>query len=381
MPVEIIVLGAGFGGLEASTGLKRELGDDVSVTLFDKRSYFMPGFSKYDLVFGRENNIRRGQYSDLKKQGITFFQETISAIKPDSKIVMTDRRTLAYDYLIIALGAEVHPELTPGLVQGGYEFYTPEGAAHLHQALEAFTGGSILISILGMPYKCPPAPYEMAFLLDSFFTKKGLREKVTLKVLSPGGKALPVAPAPSQAIEQMMAERGIEFMPKHLVTALDPASKQATLDGRDPMPYDMFIGVPIHKVPRVMWNSALDAKGWVKVDQSTLRTEFEGVYAIGDVTNIPVGELALPKAGVFAEEAAKIVTADLVNRIRQSSATVHYDAIGGCFVDLGTGETGMLESNFFGGAAPDVQFVRYAETPESMKDTFVSERYSRWFGK
>ena len=379
MSINIIVLGAGFGGLEASTGLKRELGKDVSVTLVDKKDYFMTGFNKYDILFGREADIRKGYYRDLVGQGVDFLQEEVVSLELEEKRVVTDKRALSYDYLIVALGADLHPEAIPRFVSGGYEFYSPEGARRLRPVIEAFQGGTILISIFDKVYKCPPAPYELAFLLDDYFRAKGMRERVNLKVLTPVPRPLPVSPTASDEIERLLAECNIELLTQRRVIELDSEHQCAIVEGHSPLAYDLFIGIPIHKPPKVILDSPLGAAGWVAVDRENLHTSIDNVYAVGDVTSIPVGGFAVPKAGVFAENAARVVVQDLVSRIRNRPAASRYEARGACFVEFGRGRIAMLDADFLSQAQPQV-VLKDIPGEVAPKKTFVAERLRRWFG-
>jgi sulfide:quinone oxidoreductase len=379
MSTNIVVLGAGFGGLEVSTGLKRELADDVSVTLIDKKDHFMAGFNKYDIIFGRENTIRKGYYTDLKKLGIKFFQDTVTALDLNGNRIVTDKQNIPYDYLIVALGADLAPEIVPGFTAAGYEFYSPEGAAALHQVIGSFDGGTILISIFDKPYKCPPAPYEMAFLLDDYFTGKGIRDRVRIRILIPFPRTIPVAPAVSDEIERLLKESNVELLTRHRVVGLDTECKEAAVEGKEPIPYDLFLGVPVHRVPKVILESPLGAQGWIVVDRDTLRTSFENVYAVGDITDIPVGGFAVPKAGVFAENAGKIVVQDIVSRIGRAEPPERFTAKGACFLEVGRGRLLKLDADFLGG--PEPRIVLQTETEGSVsKQNFVKERLHRWFG-
>jgi sulfide:quinone oxidoreductase len=379
MSTNIVVLGAGFGGLEVSTGLKRELADDVSVTLIDRKDHFMAGFNKYDLVFGREHTIRKGYYSDLTKQGIQYLQETVTALNLSGNSIATDKRSIPYDYLVVALGADLAPETIPGFAAGGYEFYSPEGASALRPVIESFEGGTILMSIFDKPYKCPPAPYEMAFLLDDYFTGKGIRDRVRIRMLIPFPRTIPVAPAVSDEIERLLKESNIELMTRHRVVGLDTESKAAAVEGKEPIPYDLFLGVPVHRVPKVILESPLGAQGWIAVDRDTLRTSIDNVYAVGDITDIPVGGFAVPKAGVFAENAGKIVVQDIVNRIGNKGASEKFTGQGACFLEIGGGRLLKLDANFLGG--PEPRIVLQTESAGSVsKQNFVNERLHRWFG-
>jgi sulfide:quinone oxidoreductase len=281
----------------------------------------------------------------------------------------------------VALGAELAPELTPGFPEGGYEFYSLEGADRLYPVLDGFTSGTILLSIFGAPYKCPPAPYEAAFQLHDFYRRKGVREQVAIKMLIPAPVPLPVAPGAAEEVGRRFAERGIELLTQHKVTALDPAGNQALIAGHEPMAYDLFIGVPLHRPPAVVRDSALGQGGWIRVNRDNLATGFENVYAVGDVTAIPVGERAVPKAGAFAEDAAKVVVSDIVYRITGQGRPKKFEAVGTCFLEFGDENVAQISANYLGQEEPQVALEEPSATLRESKDHFKDDRIRRWFGR
>lgn len=378
MGKDILILGAGFGGLEAATGLRERLDDSHKITLVDKNDSFVIGFNKFDVMFGRRSaESVKSYYKDLAAAGVDFVRGEVREIDLISKRVVVDSAEFAYDYLIIALGADLALEATPGLVSGGHHFYSLEGAEKLRPVIENFTGGTILISILGAPYKCPPAPFEAAFQLHDLFTAKGIRDNTNIKVLTPAPRALPVSPTGTVEVERRLKERDIPLLTGHKVTSLDPENKQAIIEDHDPMNYALFIGVPLHVPPRVVRESAFG--GWIMVNHDNLETEFHNVYAVGDVTKIPVGEGAVPKAGAFAEGAAKEVVKDIVNKILGRNDPVKYEGIGACLLEFGAGEIARLEANFLASDTPGVVLVGPSADFRRDKIDFETSRKGRWF--
>ncbi|MEO8960961.1 MAG: FAD-dependent oxidoreductase [Ginsengibacter sp.] len=378
--MNILILGAGFGGLEVATSLRAKLDENFKVTLIDKKDFFIVGFSKFDLMFGRKTpEDVKSYYSELRKQGIDFVQDTIERIDPHKKVVKTTGATFTYDYLVIGLGVDLHPEAIPGFKEGGYSFYSFEEAQRLRPAVEEFKAGTILISIFNKPYQCPPAPYEGALQLHDYFEKKGTRANITIKVLAPGPIPLPVSKETSASIMKLLSKHDIEFLPKHKVTALDTIKKQAIIDGLAPMDYDLFMGVPIHRPPKVILESVFGKDGWIKVDRTNLKTEFDNVYAIGDVTHIPVGDFAVPKTGSFAEDAAKAVVADMMNRIKGEHNEVKYHAAGTCYFELESGKVAKIDANFLGGDEPQLSFIGPSEEYLADKIEFETSRIKKWF--
>ncbi len=382
MGKEILILGAGFGGLEAASSLSERLDPSHRITLIDKNDYFIIGFSKFEVMFGRQTAEEvKSYYTNLAHRRVNFVQDTIEGIDLEGKQVRTRGATFTYDYLIVALGAELAPELTPGFPEGGYEFYSLEGADRLYPVLDSFSSGTILLSIFGAPYKCPPAPYEAAFQLHDFYRRKGVREQVAIKMLIPAPVPLPVAPGAAEEVGRRFAERGIELFTQHKVTALDPVRKQAQIAGHGPMAYDLFIGVPLHRPPAVVRDSVLGQGGWIRVNRDNLATEFERVYAVGDVTTIPVGAGAVPKAGAFAEDAAKVVVSDIVTQITGQGRPKKFEAVGTCFLEFGDENVAQISANYLGQEEPQVALEEPTAALRESKVHFKDDRIQRWFGR
>ena len=253
----------------------------------------------------------RLRYRDIAKPNIDVRQETVISIDPDRKSVVTDRGVHEADILVIALGADLDVDATPGLLECGHEFYSFEGAAQLRGTLAGFDRGDIVIAVLGGFFKCPPAPYETAFMLHDLLTRRGVREACTISLLTTMPKPIPISDEVSSAILALCDERGIRYSHSTWVDHLDPDKHEASLrDGRS-VPFDLFLGVPVHRAPRVVVGSGLTDDGWVAVDPATLATKFPGVYAVGDVTSAPV-----PRAGVIAEGEASTVADVLIAEVK-----------------------------------------------------------------
>jgi sulfide:quinone oxidoreductase len=380
MNKHILILGAGFGGLEAATSLREELPADYTITLVDRNDHFLIGFSKFDVLFGRYGAEQvKAYYHDLAAEGVHFIRNEITRIDPVERRVYTTDHAFTYDYLIIALGADVAPELTPGFAEGGYEFYTLAGAERLHGVIRDFAGGDILLCILGQPYKCPPAPYEAAFQLRDFFLRRGISDRVGIKVLVPTPVALPVAPGADQEVKRRFAAREIELYTQHGVTAIDPARKVAVLPNGNMMAYDLFVGVPVHRPPAVVRESPLGNGSWIPVDPFTLQTGFTNVFAVGDVTHVPVGAQAVPKAGAFAETAARVVVSQIVYRETGRGEVQRYEAQGTCYLEFGDDEVAQISANFLGGNAPVVKLDQPSQQLREEKERFRNDRLERWF--
>lgn len=377
MPTSVLVLGAGFGGLELATRLAEELRGRVEITLIDRADAFVFGFSKLDVMFGRRTpEAVRLRYGDITTPHVRFRQETITSIDPDARRVTTDLDTYEADVLVVALGADYDLAATPGLAEAGNEFYTVPGAEVLRDVLRSFETGTAIVGVCGAPFKCPPAPSEAAILLDEFLRDRGVRDGVRIQVVIPFGTPVPPSPATSEAILATFAERGIEFVPDHKVATLDPDAREAVLDDGRRLPYDLFLGVPVHRVPAVVEDSGLAEGGWIPVDPGTLATRFEGVYAVGDVTSV-----GTPKAGVFAEGAARVVADHLIARIRGASAPPGYDGTGSCYIEFGGHEVARVDVDFFSTPGhPTGTFVPPSPETTAEKADWASSRRARWFG-
>jgi sulfide:quinone oxidoreductase len=371
----VVVLGAGFGGLELATRLSVGAPDEVDVTLIDKNDAFVFGFSKLDVMFGRATvSDVRTHYRDIRKPSVTFRQETVTAIDPDTRRVTTDQGTYDADVLVVALGADLDPAATPGLLEDGHEFYSLEGAARLTSVLSAFESGHVVVGVMGTPYKCPPAPCETALMLHDLFESRGVRGAVEITVASPLPVPVPPSPATSEAILAEFAERAITYLGGQTVAALDPGRHVAALHGGAELAYDLFLGVPLHRAPQVVVDAGLCEGGWVAVDPYTLATKFPGVYGLGDVANAPV-----PRAGVFAERAAAVVAERILADLHGGESAT-YDGYGACYIEFGGGRVAKVEVTFItengpqGGpfTAPSLELARD-------KEEFGTSRITRWF--
>ncbi|HLX33000.1 MAG TPA: FAD-dependent oxidoreductase [Gaiellaceae bacterium] len=372
----IVILGAGFGGLELASRLSDELAGEVRVTLIDKNDGFTFGFSKLDILFGRKDAAAvRLPYREIAKPGVEFHQETVTTIDPATRRVTTDAGEYAADILVVALGAEYDVAATPGLAEGGYEYYSIPGAERLRDALPSFTGGTILIGVLGQPFKCPPAPFEGAFLLHDQLIERGLREQTEIRVIAPMSVPVPVTAEVSQRFLDELAARRIEYMAKTRVVELDPSSNEAVLESGERIAYDFFIGVPIHRVPAVVAESGLAPEGWIAVNADNLMTPFPDVYGVGDVVGLPMA-----KAGVFAENAADVVADDIKARLHGEKLGRRYEGQGNCYIEFGSGRVAQVQANFLGGPSPAAEVVGPSEELVAEKATFASVRRARWFG-
>lgn len=376
MKKRILVLGAGFGGLELSTLLSEAFGDAIEVTLIEKGDSFIFGFSKLDVMFGfAALDEVRLPYKEFVKPGVRLLQETVVSIDPSARRVTTDRGTHDGDYLVVALGADYDFDATPGLADTT-EFYTPAGAARLREILPTFNQGRVVIGVCGAPYKCPPAPSEAALMMDDYLTKRGIRSRCEITLILPLATPVPPSPETSRALLAAFAERNITFVGDREVRKIDARRRVATIDDGREFPYDLFLGVPVNRAPKILEESGMTEDTYVPVNPKTLETRFPDVYAIGDCAR-----QGTPKAGNFAEGAARAVAATLTARLRNQDIPATHKGTGTCYIEFGGGRIGRVDVDFF--SNPDEPTGTYHEPSVALradKEHFGSSRRARWFG-
>ena len=376
MKKRILILGAGFGGMELSTMLSEAFGDGIEVTLIDKGDSFYFGFSKLDVMFGlAEPDAVRLPYKRFVKPGVRLLQETITAIDPVGKRVRTDRGTHEADFLVVALGADYDWEVTPGITEAT-EFYTLEGAMRLGEILKTFTKGKILIAVGGAPFKCPPAPSEAALMMHDYLTKRGIRDACEITLVFPLEAPTPPSPETSRALLAAFAERNITFIPDREMRLVDNQRRVVTVDDGREFPYDLFLGVPAIRAPKLLEESGMTEDKYVPVSPKTLETRFPDVYAVGDCAR-----QGTPKAGIFAEGAARAVATALIARLRSEEVPLTHKGTGSCYIEFGGGRIGRVDIDFL--SNPDHPTGIYHEPSVALradKEHFGSSRRARWFG-
>jgi sulfide:quinone oxidoreductase len=373
---QVVILGAGFAGLELATRLSETLADEVRTTLIDQNASFTFGFSKLDVLLGRKTQEDvRLHYEDISKAGVEFRQERVTSIDPETRRVTTDEGSYNADILVVALGADYDFDATPGFADGGVEYYTVAGAERMRGVLSDFGSGKIVIGILGHPYKCPPAPFEGALLLHDHFVARGDRDAVDIRVAGPMAAPVPITKQVSQSFLDALAARDIEYVPNQHLTAVDTEEHEVRVDGGESIPYDLFVGIPVHRAPEVVQRAGLAVNGWVPVERTNLATRFPNVYAVGDITALPMA-----KAGVFAEAAARVVADDIAAHLHGEELARPYDGAGTCYLEFGGGMVGMVVANFLGGPAPTAELLGPSMELAADKKEFARTRTERWFG-
>ncbi len=374
-----LVLGAGFGGVATAVALRHELATEDEVILVDRRDDFAMGLRKIWAILGI-SPIAYGTRSlvSLQRKGINFIQGTVESIDPARRSASIDGTDYAADALVLALGASQVVDALPGLAEFGLNAWDRSGLDHVHGVVDQFRGGRAVIGIFGVPYSCPPAPYELALLLGERFEARGIDAELT--VFTPTPIPLPIlGEARSRLISARLEERGISVLVGRSATAVTAAAIQFA--NGDPLQYDLLLAVPPHRCPSVLVEAGLaPAGGWVTVDPLTLETSHAGVYAIGDATVVPLANgMPLPKAGLFAEREGEAVASRIAATFRGEAPTATFDGRGACFIELGDGEASMIGGEFYTDP-PTVELSPPSVEHRAAKEQFEMERLARWFG-
>lgn len=379
----ILILGGGIGGQVAANRLRRLLGREYRIVLVDRERTFTFSPSLLWMIVGaREPAQFSRDLSRLARKGIEVVEAEVTAIDPAARRVSTSAGEFAGDYLVIALGSELAHERVPGWKPSATNFYCLKGAELTRSALTSFQGGRLCLVVTATPYKCPAAPYEAAMLIADYFTRRGIREKVDLHVYTPEPLPMPVAgPVLGNAVRQMMEQRGIGFHPNHKLERVDGDARVLIFTGGEQAQFDLLLGIPPHQAPSVVRDAGLlGDTGWIPVDARTLKTRYEGVYAIGDVTTImlPVGK-PLPKAGVFAHYEAETVARNIAAEIQGRSPEHTFDGHGYCFLEMGAGRAGFASGDFYAAPEPLVKLRRPGYHWHWGKILFERWWLSHWF--
>ena len=341
---DVLILGGGVGGTIVANLVAKELRESARVTLVDQTGVhvYQPGFLYVAVGQEKPAALQRDEAQLLRRE-VKLVVDTATLVDPTAKkVFLKSGRTLRYDELLIATGSRTVMEEVPGCI-AAHDFYTLKGASRLFATLQEFEGGTIVIGVAGIPYKCPPAPVEFVFLLDDYLRSRGIRQKSEIKLLSPLNRAVTIE-ATSKLVQPILAERDIELTPFFNVESVDPVAKTVTSLEGETVPYDLLILVPPHRGQKVIEDSRLgDERGWVPVDKNTLKhTGFHSIWAIGDATNIPIS-----KSGSVAHYEASVAAAEIVAAVRGEPAPDHvYDGKVMCFLETGRGEATTISFDY-----------------------------------
>lgn len=375
----VLILGGGFGGLSSANEIRKTLSpSQVKITVVDKKNWFMVGFAKLWIIKGtRTFENSTGSLSALSKKDIDYLNEEILAIDLENKKVTTTSQNLSYDFLIISMGAVLAPEKISGLNENGFNLYDYKQAEKIHEKIMELKSGKIAISIMGMPYKCPPAPFEASLIIDSMLREIGTRDSIQIDFYSPALITLPAAgPEISKQILELISLEKIRFHDSCKIKSVEP-NKLVFENGE--AKFDLLLAVPPHIAPDVIVEAGLaQENNFIPINRDC-KTPYENVYAIGDVTTLKVTDkLAVPKAGVFAEGEGLTVAQNIISKIQSKEDSALFDGKGGCFIETGRDTASLIEVDMFSGPEPSTKLTESTATHLEEKFQFEKERLSKW---
>ena len=375
----VVILGGGFGGLAAANEIRNTLDSSkVKITIIDKKDWFMVGYAKLWIMNGTrtfENSI--GSLNELPKKQINFIKDEIIEINYNNNFVKTNSESIPFDFLIISMGAVLAPEKIPGLVENGFNLYDHNQLDEIHQKLDKIESGKIAIVIMGMPYKCPPAPFEASLLVDSMLRKRGIRDSVQIDFYSPAPITLPAAgPEVSKKILDLVNSEKITFHNSQKIKRVE--SKKLIFEN-DEYHFDILLAIPPHIAPKVIYDSNLAKEpGFIPIDRNC-KTPFENIFAVGDVTSLSVTDsIVVPKAGIFAEGEGITVAKNIISKLESKETSVLFDGKGGCFLESGRDTASVLEVDMFTNEKPSTKLTESTKDNLSKKLDFEKERLSKW---
>jgi sulfide:quinone oxidoreductase len=375
----VLILGGGFGGIAAACRLKQMLGEEDEVILVDRRDHFMVGFRKTWALTG-QSTLEAGQrpLDSLTSLGIRVMHDPVTRIDAAARTAWMGDQRLSADALVIALGAELAPDAIPGFGQYAYNVYDPQDIPRAAQALGEFQGGKLLIGVFGVPYKCPPAPYEMALLIRETLESRGVKAEV--EVFTPQPVSMPLlGQVGCDIIESRLADSGITFLPNRKASAVEAGEVVFPNERRR---FDLLFGIPPHRPPAVVREAGMVSEsGWVSVNSRTLETQFPGVYAIGDVVQIMMANgKPLPKAGVFAEAMGETVADRIGANFAGKEPEAEFKGEGGCYLEVGSGQAMMVRGHFLAVPEPEIALTDASDQNLEDKRAFETQRLQSWFG-
>ena len=354
----ILILGGGIGGVATARALRKRLAPEHRIVLVDREPDHLFQPSLLWLMTGqRKPGAITRPLARLRRKGIDVRFGDVEHIDAERRIATVGNEVISADYLVVALGADLHPESIPGLAEAGHNFYTMGGAQSFWNDLQRVRHGRIIVLTAAPAYKCPAAPYEAAMLIDGWYRRQALRDAVQIDMYAAEPAPMGVAgPEVSRAVQQLLAAKDIGYHPNHLVSDVDAAGKRVTFANGAAAAFDLLAYVPPHQPPAVIRQSGMIGEtGWISVDRGTLETRWPQVYAIGDVVAIPLAlGKPLPKAGVFAHREAEVVARNIVRAITGRGAPARFDGHGECFIETGDGKAGFGGGDFYAEPKPAV---------------------------
>ncbi|HEX9614320.1 MAG TPA: FAD/NAD(P)-binding oxidoreductase [Bacteroidota bacterium] len=385
-----LILGGGFGGLATAHTLRSLLPPEHSITLVSKSAQFVVGAAKTWVMTGKHNT--GAITSDLKSilpPNVSLHHADVRTVEAAKGEIDTSVGMLRADFLVIALGADVNMAAIPGLVESASSFYTLGDALRLREELNSFREGELVILVPRTPFKCPPAPYEAAMVLDSMFRERGVRDRIQISLYTTEPGPMPAAgPEMGAFIRNLLTERKVAFHPGTVTKSVDPRQKTVQFESGEKIRFDLLIAVPPHESPRPIRESGLvNQSGWIPVEPRTLEVNLPGssipVYAIGDVTSLPLpgryrpdAPLVLPKAGVFAASQGAVVARRIAAQIAGKTPEDAFDGRGFCYIETGGGLAVKGEGLFFESPHP----VMRKQAPDEAQFRDKQQWVKQWLG-
>lgn len=372
----VVILGGGFGGLSTAIAIREKLDENaIRITLVDQQAWFMVGFAKLWIIRGKRTiQESRAPLENLSRRGVEFLKASVEKVCVAQKQVVTDHGTISYDFLVVALGARLAPHTIPGLSEHGLNIYDQTSLLRIRKRLLSIRSGNVAIVITALPYKCPPAPFEAAMIIDSLLKEVGSRDLVDIGVFTPAPIALPVAgKAVSEQVLDMVRAADVSFHPSSKITSVK-ANKLVFDTGE--MSFDVLLYIPPHMVPEpVVFLAGNDP--FIRIDRNG-HTDRERVYAAGDITILEEGGKVVPKAGVFAEGVGKAIASDIISVMSAKEIAVPFDGIGQCFMESGQETASTIRVDTF---RPSTEITKPTVSNLEAKIQFEQERLRGWLDK
>lgn len=379
----IVILGGGVGGLVSAVLLAEKLGKRHRIVVIDKESkhIFAPSFL-WMMIGKREQAKFTREFEALKKRGVEYIKAEVKKIDVENKKVKFNSEEINYDYLIVALGAELYPQAIPGIEQAGYNLYDLASVEKLRDKVKDFHSGKIAVVVSSMPFKCPAAPYEAAMLLDGFFKNKKVRGAIEINLFTPEPQPLPIAgPEIGDKVKMHLRDKDIGYFPQFKIKEVDPKEKKLIFENSEKHDFDLLIFVPAHRAPEVVRESKLAGEtGWIPIDREYLNTKYDNVYAIGDVTTMKLpSELMLPKSGAFAHSEAEVVAENIADEISGKTVKHKFNGSGICLLKTEHGKAILTKGDYFSAPKPKVKFYPTSQIWHMAKVLFEKYWMWRWF--
>ncbi len=346
----LLILGAGTAGTMVANRLRRALADDWRITLVDQSEthYYQPGFLFIPFgIYGQRDVVKPER--DFVPPGVEFIVSPIALIEPERRRVQLSQegRMLDYDFLVIATGAHIRPDQTPGLAEHEwqrsiFDFYTLEGALALARHLRTWQGGRLVVNVVDNPIKCPVAPLEFLMLADWFFRERGMRDRVELIYATPLSGAF-TKPIASRYLSSMLAEKGIQVVPDFMVERVDPDAKKLIAYDEQEVAYDLLVSVPLNMGAQVIAQSGLgDSLNYVAVDKHTfVSPKYPEIFALGDAAALPTS-----KAGSVAHFAVECFAENFMHYVEGLEMPHRFDGHANCFIESGFGKALLIDFNY-----------------------------------